>query len=39
LAYDETSGQLQVLLKENKKVKISGLFSGKKWSKTIKISN
>lgn len=39
LAYDETSGQLQVLLKENKKVKISGIFSGKKWSKTIKILN
>ena len=38
LAYDETSGSLQVLLKEASKVKIKGVFSGKKWSKSIKIS-
>lgn len=38
LNYDESSGLLQILLPEPLKVKISGIFAGKKWSKKVKIS-
>lgn len=38
LAYDEDTAYLKVLLPEAKKVKISGLFAGKKWAQKVKIS-
>jgi hypothetical protein len=38
LAYDEDSAYLKVLLPEVKKVKISGVFAGKKWAQKVKIS-
>ncbi len=38
LAYDEDSAHLKVLLPEAKKVKISGIFAGKKWAQKVKIS-
>lgn len=38
LVYDEDTAHLKVLLPEAKKVKISGLFAGKKWSQKVKIS-
>ena len=37
LAYDDSLGLLQVLLPEQKKIKIKGVFAGKKWSGKIKI--
>lgn len=38
LGYDESSGFLQILLPEPLKIKISGIFAGKKWSKKVKIA-
>ncbi len=37
LTYDEDSAHLKVLLPEAKKVKISGVFAGKKWAQKVKI--
>lgn len=39
LAYDNSSGLLKVLLPDQTKVKIKGVFAGKKWSKSVKILN
>lgn len=38
LAYDDDTAHLKVLLPEAKKVKISGVFAGKKWAQKVKIS-
>ena len=38
LAYDNESAFLTVLLPEAQKIKINGLFAGKKWSGSIKIA-
>lgn len=39
LAYEKETGILQVLLQEETKVKISGLFTDKKWAQKVKIIN
>lgn len=39
LNYEESFGMLKILLPESQKVKISGIFAGKKWSSKVKVES